>query len=135
MTINPNNYPGVTATIVGTAGSPAENPAYDKSGERGFQQIRVAVNEGYKDKQSGEWVDKGVTWYTVTDRAETFADLAIQAGDRIRVDEARLETREFDRKDGSKGQAFETRFGTLSVVQRKSGGAPAQQSYSDDSPF
>lgn len=113
---NPNNYEGATVTIVGRAGGDAENPPYDKSGDRGIKQVRVAVGQGYK--KDGEWVDTGTVWYTVTGRDSDIGH--VRKGDRVRLDDARLEAREFDRKDGSKGQAFETRFGTLTVVESKS---------------
>lgn len=128
MTINPNNYDGATVTLVGRAAAAAEFPAYDKSGERGFSQVRIAVGQGYKDKSSGEWVDTGTVWYTVQGRTEDLS--AIGKGDKVRVDEARLEAREFDRKDGTKGQAFETKFGTVSIIESKSGGSAAE-----DAPF
>lgn len=115
---NQNNYEGATITLVGRAGTDAENPAYDKEGSRGVKQVRVAVGQGYKNKDTGEWVDTGTTWYTVTGRADDIGH--VHRGDKVRLDDARLETREFDRKDGSKGQAFETRFGTLTVLESKS---------------
>lgn len=133
--VNENNHPGANVTIVGYAGGPAEWPPYDKQGQRGFKQVRIAVGEGYKNKDTGEWVDQGTTWYTHTDQAETLDALGIGKGDKVRIDEARLSAREFTRKDNSIGQAFETRYGTVTVLESKSGGAPAQQSYSDDTPF
>ncbi len=115
---NQNNYEGATITLVGRAGANAENPPYDKEGSRGIKQIRVAVGQGYKNKDTGEWVDTGTTWFSVTGRADEIGH--VRKGDKVRLDDARLETREFDRKDGSKGQAFETRFGTLTVLESKS---------------
>lgn len=113
---NPQNYEGATVTLVGRAGGDAEFPAYDKEGTRGISQVRVAVGQGYK--KEGEWVDTGTTWYTVSGRTDDIGH--VKKGDKVRLDDARLETREFDRKDGSKGQAFETKFGTLSVLESKS---------------
>lgn len=115
---NQNNYEGATITLVGRAGADAENPPYDKEGSRGIKQVRVAVGQGYKNKDTGEWVDTGTTWFTITGRADDIGH--VRKGDKVRLDDARLETREFDRKDGSKGQAFETRFGTLTVLESKS---------------
>lgn len=116
---NPNNYDGATVTIVGRAGGDAEFPPYDKSGERGVSQVRIAVGQGYK--KDGEWVDTGTAWYTVTGRTGDIGH--VRKGDKVRVDDARLETREFTRKDNSIGQAFETRFGTVTVLESKSGGS------------
>lgn len=117
---NPNNYDGATVTLVGRAGADAEFPAYDKSGERGNSQVRVAVGQGYKDKNTNEWKDTGTVWYTVTGRTDDIGH--VRKGDKVRLDDARLEAREFQRKDGSTGQAFETRFGSLTVLESKSGG-------------
>lgn len=129
MSINPGNYVGVNVTIVGHAGADAEFPAYDKTGERGFSQVRVAVGQGYK--KDGEWVDTGTVWYTVGGRTEDLQ--GIRKGDKIRLDEARLEAREFTRKDNTIGQAFETSYGTVTILESKSeGGASA---YGDDTPF
>lgn len=127
---NPNNYTGATVTIVGNAASAPENPPYDKEGSRGIQQVRVAVSQGYKDKNSGEWKDTGTAWFTVSGRADDLA--GIQKGDKVRVDDARLEAREFTRKDGSIGQAFETSFGTIQILESRGGGSSYDNS---DSPF
>lgn len=123
---NPQNYTGVTVTAVGRAGGDAENPPYDKSGERGFKQVRVAVDQGYK--KDGEWIETGTLWLTVTGRDSDIGH--VKKGDKVRLDDARLEAREFERKDGTTGQAFETRFGVLSVLESKSA-----ESYADDTPF
>lgn len=112
---NPNNYTGATVTLVGNAGSDAEYPAYDKTGERGVSQVRVAVSQGYK--KDGEWVDTGTLWVTVFGRTDDIG--GIRKGDRIRVDDARLEAREYQRKDGTTGQAFEANFGTVTVLESK----------------
>lgn len=117
MSINPNNFIGATVTLVGHAGADAENPAYDKEGTRGLKQLRVAVGQGYKDKNTGEWKDTGTAWYTVTGRTEDLAHIG--RGDKVRVDEARLEVREFQRKDGTTGQSFETSFGSITVLESK----------------
>lgn len=114
---NPNNYDGATVTLVGRAGADAEFPAYDKEGTRGLSQVRVAIGQGYKDKNTNEWKDTGTVWYTVTGRTDDIGH--VRKGDKVRLDDARLEAREFERKDGTTGQAFETRFGTLTVLEVK----------------
>lgn len=129
MTINPNNYIGVSATIVGYAAGDAEFPAYDKEGTRGISQIRVPINQGYRKGE--EWVETGTAWYTVTGKTDNIGH--VRKGDKIRVDDAKLEAREFTRKDGSLGQAFETSFGTVTVLESK--GAGAHAGGFDDTPF
>lgn len=115
---NPNNYDGATVTLVGRAGADAEFPAYDKEGTRGLSQVRVAIGQGYKDKNTNEWKDTGTLWVTVTGRTDDIGH--VTKGSKVRLDDARLEAREFERKDGSIGQAFETRYGTLTVLETKS---------------
>lgn len=128
MTINSNNYVGISATIVGYAAGDAEFPAFDKSGGRGISEVRVPVNHGYKDKTTGEWKETGTTWVTVTGRTDDIGH--IRKGDKIRVDDGKFESREFTRKDGSVGQAFQTSYGTVTVLESKSG------DYEDtDTPF
>jgi len=115
---NPQNYTGVTATVIGRTAGPAENPAYDKQGARGYQQVRIAVDQGYKDS-SGQWVETGTLWVTHTAPADILA--SVGKGDKVRIDDARLEAREFTRKDGTTGQAFETRFGDFTILESKAG--------------
>lgn len=129
MTINPQNFQGISATLVGYAAGDAEFPAYDKSGERGVSEVRVPINHGFKDKSSGEWKETGTTWVTVTGRTDDIGH--IRKGDKIRVDDAKFESREFTRKDGSIGQAFQTSFGTVTVLESKGGGSASD----DEAPF
>lgn len=132
MTINPNDYIGISATVVGYAAADAEFPAFDKTGEKGRSEVRVPINHGYKDKNSGEWKETGTTWVTVTGRTDDIG--YIRKGDKIRVDDGKFESREFTRKDGSIGQAFQTSYGTVTVLESKNGGS--QGGYDDDSaPF
>lgn len=130
MTINPQNFQGISATIVGYAAGDAEFPAYDKSGERGVSEVRVPINHGYKDKNSGEWKETGVTWVTVTGRTDDIGH--IRKGDKVRVDDAKFESREFTRKDGSIGQAFQTSFGTIKVLESR---ANEDKTSEEDAPF
>lgn len=130
MTINPNNYKGISATIVGYAAGDAEFPAYDKGGERGISEVRVPIGHGYKDKSSGEWKETGTTWVTVTGRTDDIGH--IRKGDLIRVDDGKFESREFTRKDGSIGQAFQTSFGMVTVLESR---ADEDKTFKEDEPF
>lgn len=121
--INERNITGVNAVIVGRTASAAENPPYDKDGSRGYQQVRVAVDQGYK--KGDEWVETQTLWITYSARAEDLAH--IQKGDKVRLDEVKLEAREFERKDGTTGQAFEARYGTVTVLESKSGGSDSDE--------
>jgi single-strand DNA-binding protein len=128
--INPNNYDGVTAVVVGRAGGPVEFKNFDGGGSQA--ELSIAVSQGYKNRD-GDWVDTGTTWYRAKAQGE-FAENNwphVNKGDKVRLDEARLETREFKRKDESVGQAFELKFGTLTVVSE----APKRDDSDGDIPF
>lgn len=118
--VNEKNYPGANVTLVGYAGTDAEYPPYDKDGERGISQFRLPIDHGYS--KNGEWVKTGTTWFTVRGKTDDIGD--IRKGDKVRVENARLESREFERKDKSIGQAFETDFGTITVLEEGSDNSP-----------
>lgn len=118
---NPNNYIGVTTTIIGYAASDARNPAYDKEGTRGVKQVPIAINEGYK--KDGEFVQTGTTWYDIEAGGEAASTLArIKKGDKIRVDDAKQEVRAYKDKNGAEKLGITLRFGTVTVLESSSGG-------------
>lgn len=117
--INPNNYEGANITLVGRAGGEAKSPAYDRDGSKGVLELSIAVGQGYK--KDDQWVDTGTTWYIYSAAGEYAEPLkAVGKGDKVRIDNARLETREFTRKDETKGQSFDVKFGTLTILEAKS---------------
>src|SRR5690349_15510509 len=122
---NDRNITGINLNnTVGTAGGPVE---YKFDGQRA--ELSVAVNQGYK--KGDEWVDTGTAWVTVTaagHHAEENWPL-VGKGDKVRIDGGRLEVREYDKRDGTKGLGLQIVFGNLSVIQAKgdgSGYAPAE---------
>jgi single-stranded DNA-binding protein len=123
---NPNNYEGATVTVVGKAGGAPEE-VFDGKTTR----FSVAVNQGYK--KDGEWVDTGTVWYTVqgaTDYAEQhWPD--IEAGDKVRVDDAKLEVRLFSKNDGSPGVELRLSYAGIKVIERKS----EREKVSSNKPF
>lgn len=125
--INPGNYDGVNVTVVGRAGGEVATKTFDGGGSQA--ELSIAVGQGYK--KNGEWVDTGTTWYRLVAAGDYAQDNwpAVGKGDKVRIDDGRLETREFQRKDGTTGQSFEIRFGTLTVVESKSGAS------AEDTPF
>lgn len=126
---NENNYIGATVTVVGYAAGEARTPAYDKSGDKGILELSIPVNEGYK--KDGEFVQTGTTWYTYTAAGDYAAKLkSIGKGDKVRIEDAKQEVREYEGKDGTK-LGISLRFGTISVLESKNGAAP----YEDESPF
>lgn len=118
MSNNENNYIGVSATLVGYTASDARAPGYDKEGTSGVLEIPVAINEGYRPKDGGEFVKTSTTWYTYSaagSYAETLKE--IPKGSKIRIDDAKQEVREYQTKDGESKLAITLRFGTLTVLE------------------
>jgi hypothetical protein len=123
MTINANNYTGVSATIVGWAATDPRPPAYDKDGSKGVIEVPIAHNEGYT--KDGEFVKTGTTWYSVVAAGDAANELKrIKKGDKIRVDDAKQEVREFE-TGGEKKLGITLRFGKVTVLDAKGGASAA----------
>ena len=118
MSTNENNYIGASTTIVGYASGTARPPAYDKDGSKGVLELSIPINEGYK--KDGEFVQTGTTWYTYSAAGE-YADAlrAVNKGDKIRIDDAKQEVREYTDRDGAKQKGISLRYGTLTVLESK----------------
>jgi single-stranded DNA-binding protein len=116
--VNPKNFDGATVTLVGRAGGPAEIKEFANSKQA---QLSIAVGKGYKNKTTDEWVDTGTDWYTLTASAdyaeENWPDVG--KGDKVRVDDARLELKGYTNKDGVVGLDATLRFGTIVIVEKK----------------
>lgn len=115
--INPQNYVGAANTLVGYAASGPRNPGYDKEGTRGVKEIPIPINEGYK--KDGEFVQTGTTWYTYVaagSGVELIED--IRKGDKIRIDGAKQEVREYKSKAGEDKLGISLRFGTITVLEQ-----------------
>lgn len=129
--VNEQNYRGANSTVVGYAAGPASKPLWDKDGSSGVLEVAIPVNEGYK--KDGEFVQTGTTWYRYSGAGE-FAEnvLAnVQKGDKIRVQDARQEVREYKDKNGDTKLAITLRFGDF-IVLEQAGGAASSDS---DTPF
>lgn len=80
-------------------------------------EVRTAENHQRKD-QSGTWIDTGTTWRTVKiigKRAEMFAEADIRKGTLLLVT-GREETRDFEKRDGSKGSAVDLIADQIGIV-------------------
>lgn len=109
-----------TVTIVGNVGQ--VNSKFDGT----LAEATVAVSKGYKDKNTQSWIDTGTDWYTVIARGDFTAQiLDLNPGDRVKVEDAKLEHREYPKNDGSTGISYELNFGTIVVLERKADRAPA----------
>lgn len=128
--INPANYVGANLTLVGYAATEARNPAYDKDGTRGVKQIPIAINEGYT--KDGEFFQTGTTWYEIEAAGDAAQELTrINKGDKLRVDNAKQEVREYTDREGNKKLGITLRYGQITVLESK--GSPASDD--NDSPF
>lgn len=131
---NPKNYQGATVTIVGYAAGEAKPPAYDKEGTKGILQLSIPINEGYK--KDGEFVQTGTTWYAYSAAGEYAETLkTVRKGDKVRIDDAKQEVREYTSKDGESKLGIELRFGTLVILEAKGAAEPSAAGFSDDAPF
>lgn len=119
MTINENNYIGAALTLVGYAAGAARTPAYDRDGTRGILEVAIPVNEGYKDKNSGEFKQTGTTWYTYTGAGDFAQNVLanVQKGDKIRIDGAKQEVREYTDREGNTKLGINLTFGDFTVLE------------------
>lgn len=127
------DYVGATVTLVGWAASDARNPAYDKDGSKGVKEVSIPINEGYT--KDGEFVQTGTTWYTVSAAGDYAADIAaIKKGDKVKITNAKQEVREYEDREGNKKLGINLRYGTVTILEAKSGGATssAPAATSDD---
>jgi single-strand DNA-binding protein len=69
--------------------------------------LRIAVNERYFDKKTNEWKDSTTTFIDVVGWDKKAAQLGdVKKGTKV-FTMGKLSVREFDKKDGSKGQSVE----------------------------
>lgn len=119
---NENNYPGAELTLVGWASGPAAPPAYDKEGSRGVLEVRIPVNEGYK--KDGEFVKTGTTWYAYSGAGEFAENVLsrVQKGDKIRIEDAKQEVREYQDREGNSKLGITLKFGNFTVLESAGNG-------------
>lgn len=104
--------------IIGNLGRDPEM-RYTPNG-RPVTEFSVAVTHSSRDQQTGEWADEATDWFRVTvwgDRAERAAE-QFKKGNRVFV-EGRFRTREFERKDGTKGISLEITADNVIAFERK----------------
>jgi single-strand DNA-binding protein len=104
--------------IIGNLGRDPEM-RYTPNG-RAVTEFSVAVTHSARDPQTGEWADEATDWFRVTvwgDRAERTAE-QFRKGNRVFV-EGRFRTREFERKDGTKGISLEITADNVIAFERR----------------
>ena len=116
--INPNNYDGTSVVLVGRAGGPVDTVTFSNGHSQA--QLSIAVGKGYENRETGEWTATGTDWYTLTSTPEYAAENwpEVGSGDKVRVDDARLELKPYLRKNGEAGVDATLRYGTLVVVEK-----------------
>jgi single-strand DNA-binding protein len=140
-----------TVNIVGTLGKDPE--LRYTTGGRGVASFSVATNRRYKKKDETEWTEQ-TTWFNVVawaDLGEHCAE-SLAKGNRVMIS-GRLETREYEGKDGTKRYfteiiadniGAELRFATCKIdrIKREGAGHPGEGApmptdpvYGDDEPF
>lgn len=111
MTFEPSR---ATITIVGNVGR------IEQKFDGQLTEVSVAVSKGYKDKNTQQWVDQGTDWYVFITRGEWQSSVAsISSGDRVKIEDAKLEHREYQKNDGTHGVRYELTFGTITVLEAK----------------
>lgn len=115
--VNEQNYKGVNTTIVAYAAGTARPPAYDKQGTSGVLEISLPISEGYK--KDGEWVEKSTTWYVYSGAGDFAQNVLSQVkkGDKIRVDDAKQEVREYTDREGNPKLGITLRYGDFTVLE------------------
>ena len=104
--------------IIGNLGRDPEM-RYTPNG-KAVTEFSVAVTHSSRDPQTGEWADESTDWFRVTvwgDRAERTAE-QFRKGNRVFV-EGRFRTREFERKDGTKGISLEITADNVIAFERR----------------
>lgn len=126
--INPNNYISADLTLVGYVATNPRPPAYVTDGSRRVLEVPIPINEGYKSRDTGEFIQTGTTWYQYVAAGDGVSVVeSIRKGDKVRIDGARQSVREYKTKEGESRLGIELRFGTITVLE--------QADPDDDAPF
>lgn len=107
---------GIRATVVGNLTSDPDVRAVGASSVANFD---IAVNDGYRDKDSGEWVEKGTTHV----RAAIWASIAENVGETLRkgdevVCTGSLATETYKNKEGQERTALVLRATEVALSLR-----------------
>lgn len=108
-----------TVQVIGRV---AFDPEVRKAGSGEVTGLKLAINESWKDKQSGQWKEKTVwlkvnCWDYLAGKAG-----ALRKGDSVFVSGA-LETQAWTNKDGQKVESLELRADKLLKIEvQKTGG-------------
>lgn len=88
---------------------------FSQGGGKPFWRGRIAVNHKRKNPQTNAYEDSGTTWVSATVFGHLAENAANRLQDKMLVTAAgRMETREWDKDDGAKGQSLEMVADTVS---------------------
>ena len=134
-------------TILGRLGADPETHQFQNGGQ--VTNIRVATDEEWKDKQSGEKQSR-TEWHRISffGRLAEIAAQYLRKGSQVYI-EGRLQTRKWQAQDGSDRYSTEIIAREMQMIgsRGESGGAPRQQAsapyqppappadFEDDIPF
>jgi single-strand DNA-binding protein len=117
--------------IVGNLGQDPETRYMPSGGA--VTNLRIATNESWKDKQSGELQER-TEWHRVVmfDRLAEIAAEYLRKGSQVYI-EGSLRTRKWQDKDGNDRYTTEIRAGEMQMLGgRSGGGAPAMNRTGDE---
>lgn len=101
------------SSIVGRVVAPAEDKFDGK-----FTELRLAIGHGFK--KDGEWKETGTTWLTYTASGDWAAPLKeFGRGDLVKITDAAVETRTYEKKAGGEGLQVTARFGNIELLEAK----------------
>lgn len=93
---------------------------------RDYTELSVAVGQGYRSRQTDQWVDQGTAWYAVHPVSKRAGQEAVllHKGDAVIV-AGMLRVDEFTRADGSKGFALKVAADAIypSRIERRASNA------------
>jgi single-strand DNA-binding protein len=119
--------------IVGNLGQDPETRYMPSGGA--VTNLRIATNESWKDKQSGEQQER-TEWHRVVmfDRLAEVAAEYLRKGSQVYI-EGSLRTRKWQDKDGNDRYTTEIRAGEMQMLGgRSGGGAPAMNQGEEPAP-
>ena len=105
-------------TLTGHAGQDPETKTFNSGGS--ITQVNVGIGQGYKDRTSGQWVDKGTAWVTVkANTSQTKETLQhVHKGSHLLVT-GTLNVRVYQKQDGTQGTALDVNATSIAIIPRK----------------
>jgi single-strand DNA-binding protein len=96
-------------TLIGRLGASAEISKIAGQDDRYYAKFRIATDEGYKDKDTGEWVDRA-SWHSCITFQKGLVEILRKHGERGRLVaiEGELRHDKSEGKDGKDDKYFTT---------------------------